>query len=128
MLMSLLLTGVIAAVLGIAQMWWEPLAWEIFIKSLITLVIVGTLISFLVAVDYDLPGSRGKIMLGLLVLLALSGSSLLIAQMWWHILKLAVFGKIIATLAILTVLLSFIMAVSEDFGTNKKLKKEKYID
>lgn len=128
MLLALLLTGVAGAALGIVQMWWEPMAWEIFVKSLITLIIAGSLLSFLVAVDYDLPGSRGKIMLGLLVLLALGGGGLAIAQLWWHVLKLALFGKVIATILIVVILLAFIMAVSEDFGTNKKLKDGKYID
>lgn len=125
---ALLLTGALAAALGLAQMWWEPLAWEVFIKSTITLLITGILVSFLSAVDYDLPGSRGKILLGLLVLLALGGGGLIIAQMWWHVLKLALFGKFLATIAILALLLAFIAAVSEDFGGNKKLKDEKYID
>jgi len=128
MMIALLLTGAFAAALAIAQMWWHPLAWDLFTKSLITLLIVGTIISFLVAVDYDLPGSRKKFMLGLLVLLALSGGGLIIAQMWWHILALALFGKVIVTMVIITILLAFVMAVSEDLGANKKLKDQKYID
>lgn len=128
LLWALLLTGVAAALLGIAQMWWEPLAWDVFIKSLVTLLIIGTLASFLSAVDYDLPGSRGKIVLGLLVVLAVIGSGLIIGQMWWHFLGTKTFGKMLITVIILAGLLSFFAAVSEDFGTAKKLKDGKFID
>lgn len=128
LLWALLLTGVAAALLGIAQMWWELLAWDIFIKSLVTLLIAGTLASFLSAVDYDLPGSRGKIILGLLVVLAIAGSGLIIGQIWWNFLGMKTFGKMLITVIILAGLLSFLAAVAEDFGTAKKLKDEKFID
>lgn len=125
---SLILMGIIAAVMGIVQMWWSPFGWDLFIKTLVTIIILGTLISFLIAIDYDLPGSKGKFVLGILVLLAILGSSLVIGQIWWSFLAFEIFWKILVTLVIVTGLLAFIMAVSEDFGGNKKLKDEKYID
>lgn len=128
MLSVLLLTGAAAAILSLAQMWWEPLAWEIFIKSMVTLLVLGMVASFLTAVDYDMPGSRGKIILGALALLAVGGGGLVVAQMWWHVIAYALFGKLIVTLLIIGGLLSFFAAVSEDFGTNKRLKDNKYID
>jgi len=128
LLWALLLTGAAAALLGIAQMWWEPLAWHVFIKAAVTLLIIGTLASFLSAVDYDMPGSRGKIILGLLVILAIAGSGLILGQMWWHFLGTKAFGKVLITVIILAGLLSFFAAVAEDFGTAKKLKDEKFID
>lgn len=128
LLWSLLLMGIIASALGIAQMWWEPFAWDIFVKTLITIVVLGTLASLLIAIDYDLPGSKGKFLLGIVVLLATLTSGLVIGQLWWSFLETIMFWKVLITLAILVSLLSFIVAVSEDFGTNKKLKDDKYID
>lgn len=125
---SLLLIGAVTAIMGIAQMWWAPFGWEPFIKVLITLLILGTLFSFLIAIDYDYPGSRGKLVLGFLVVLAATGSALILAQLWWQILAFGIFWKILVTMVIITGLLAFIMAVTEDFGTNKKLKDDKYID
>ncbi|HEY8192094.1 MAG TPA: hypothetical protein VIG74_06690 [Alphaproteobacteria bacterium] len=128
MLSVLLLTGAAAAILGLAQMWWEPLAWEIFIKSMVTLLVLGLVASFLTAIDYDMPGSRGKIILAALALLAVAGGGLVVAQMWWHVMTYALFGKVLITLLIIGGLLSFFAAVSEDFGMNKRLKDNKYID
>ena len=58
LLASLLAMGVIAAFLGLLQMWWAPLGDDTFFRVMITLVVCGSLASFLVAVDYDLPGSH----------------------------------------------------------------------
>ncbi len=128
LLYALVLTGVIAALLGIAQMWGGILSIAVFSKTLCSLLILGVLSSFLVAVDYDMPGSKGKTILALLVVLSIAASVLIISQMWWSIFAITTFGKILATLVIIAVLVSFIAAVKEDLGTGKKLKDEKYID
>jgi len=128
LLISLLATGIIAALLGLVQMWAEPLGWTLFTKIIISLIIAGTLISFLIAVDYDLPGSRSKFLMGLAVVLGLALAGLLLGQIWWSVFDDGVFGKLLVTDLVLLALISFILAVYEDFGTNKKLKDEKYID
>ena len=125
---SLIVMGTTAAFLGIAQMWWEPFTTEIFLKTLATVLLLGTLASFLMAVDYDLPGSKGKFLLGVLVLMAALSCGLIIGQMWWSFMAAITFGKIMVTLIIITGLLAFFMAVREDFGGNKKLKDDKFID
>lgn len=125
---SLLATGVIAALLGIVQMWWEPLIWEIFGKVMVTLLICGTLASFLIAVDYDLPGSKSKTMLAAAVILGLILAGLVLSQIWLEALQWDVFIKLVITDIVLLALVSFLLAVKEDFGTNQKLKDEKYID
>ena len=128
LVISLLALATLAAILGIAEMWWAPLTIDTFIKAMATLLILGVLVSFLVAVDYDLPGSRARILLGLLVALAVLGSFLLVLQIWWQVFSQGMFWKIGVTIVILGAFLSFIMAVSEDFSANKKLRDEKYID
>lgn len=128
LLWSILLMGALAAALSIWQMWLSPFTDEIFIKSLGTIFTVGTLLSFLVAVDYDLPSSKYKIMLSITVILSTLLAGLLLAQMWLEYFETKTFFKLLATDLILLVLVSFFMVVHEDLGTNKSLKDEHYID
>lgn len=130
LLLSLLGMGVLAALLGLAQMWLDVMAWEMFGKVMITLFVGGTLASFLMAVDYDLSGTsrKGRLMLGAAVVLSALLAGLIIVQLWWSALGSDTFGKLIITDLVLLALISFVMAVSEDFGANKKLKDDKYID
>lgn len=125
---SLISTGCIAALLGILQMWFSLMAPVMFGKVMITLAVLGTLASFLLAVDYDFPGSKTKRMLAALVLLALTAAVLILGQVWLSWLAMSVFWKIIVTLVILAGLAAFILAAVEDFGTNKKLKDDNFID
>ncbi|MCB9991712.1 MAG: hypothetical protein H6867_10165 [Rhodospirillales bacterium] len=128
LLITLLAAGGIAAILGIGQIWFDLLAMDDFIRALVTIIVVGVLAGFLMAVDYDIPASREKAILLSLVVLALIMGGLLIAQLWWLALEWALFFKIFGTVLILFVLVSFVAAIKEDFGTNKKLKDENYID
>ncbi len=128
LLLTLLAAGGVAAVLGIAQIWFTFLAWDIFIKAMVTIVIVGMVAGFLMAVDYDIPASRDKFLLGAMVLLAISMGGLIIAQMWWWTLPWIDFAKIFGTVLIIFVIVCFVLAVKEDFGTGKKLKDDNYID
>jgi len=126
--LTLLAAGGIAAVLGIAQIWLNFLEWDLFVKTMITIVIVGGLAGFLMAVDYDMPASREKYLLWMMVLLASSMGGLVLAQMWWWAMDWVEFAKIFGTVLILFALVSFVLALKEDFGVNKKLKDENYID
>jgi hypothetical protein len=125
---SLISVGCVAAVLGILQMWTSMMDVVIFGKIMVTLLVVGILSSFLMAVDYDLPGSRTKIMLGVLVALALVATLLILLQIWFSLLAYHIFWKAAVTLIILAGLVAFILAAHEDFGTNKKLKDDNFID
>jgi MFS family permease len=126
--MSLCTMGILAALLGAAQMWFDILDWNLFLKIMTTLLIVGTELSFLIAIDYDLPSSRRKMMLMGLVGVSLAAVILVLAQIWAQILAWAVFVKLIATLGIGIVLIGFLLAVAEDFGGNKRLKDNNFID
>lgn len=120
--------GTLAAALSIWQMWLAPFTDEIFIKALCTIVTIGTLLSFLIAVDYDLPSSKSKILLFLTVVLSTILAVLILSQIWLEYFETKTFIKVLATDIILLVLVSFIMVVHEDLGTNKSLKDEHYID
>lgn len=125
---TLIAAGAVAAVLGIAQIWLAFLPWDVFFKVMVTILIVGGLAGFLMAVDYDMPASREKYLLGAMVLLAVAMGGLVIAQLWWWAMDWADFAKIFGTVVILFGLVSFVLAIKEDFGTNKKLKDQNYID
>ena len=125
---SLIAIGCIAALLGVLQMWTVMMHIVTFGKTMLTLLIVGTLASFLMAVDYDMPGSKTKNILGILVLLAFAAACLVLQQIWFGWLSFDVFWKAAVTLGIVAALAAFILAAQEDFGTNKKLKDDNYID
>lgn len=125
---ALMATGVLGAVLLLVQMWTEILEWDDFVKTLITLFISGGLISFLVAVDYDLPATRSKILFGMLVALITAICGMIVGQLWWVGFQWGIFTKVVISLGIVTGLVAFILAITEDFGQNKNLRDKNYID
>lgn len=120
--------GVLAALLGVGQMWFDLLDWDVFLKSMGTLLILGTELSFLVAIDYDLPASRRKWLLLGLVAVSVVTAGMVLLQIWGQWFAWALFVKLLATLGIAVVLLGFLVAVAEDFGTNKRLRDENFVD
>lgn len=128
LLLAVCATGTLAAMLTVAQIWFSALEADDFLKSLITMGICGTLFSFLIAIDYDAPAARSKIIFAALVALAFCGSGLIIIQLWWAAFSWSLLGKTLISMIILTALLSFLMVASEDLGQNKKLRDDKYID
>ncbi|MBI2234446.1 MAG: hypothetical protein HYU57_05590 [Micavibrio aeruginosavorus] len=126
--LSLCAMGILAAVFGAAQMWTDFLDWDVFLKLMGTLLLLGTELSFLMAVDYDLPSSRRKwLLLGLVVVSVLS-CGMVTLQIWVQFFQWAIFVKLLATLGIAFLLLGFLLAVAEDFGSNKRLKDRNFID
>lgn len=128
LLITMLASGALAALLGIGQIWFGFLETEILIKALVTILIVGCTAGFLMAVDYDMPSSPQKKLLLSMVVLVLAMGGLLIAQLWWLAMAWGDFAKIFGTVFIVFILVSFVAAIKEDFGTNKKLKDENYLD
>lgn len=126
--LSLCAMGVTAVLLGVVQMWFDLLPWDMFLKVMASLLILGTEISFLIAVDYDLPASRRKYLLMGTVAMSVVTAGLVLLQIWLHPFAWSVFVKIILTLAAGLGLLGFLLAVAEDFGSNKRLKDQNYID
>jgi len=120
--------GILAAILSLIEMWTYVLDWDVFLKIMGTFLILGTLLSFLMAVDYDLPASRRKWLLLGLVTLSVVASGLITLQIWTQLFDWSVFLKLAASLGIIFVLVGFLLAVAEDFGTNKRLKDNNYVD
>lgn len=58
----------------------------------------------------------------------LVGALLTILQMWTMMFDWSAFIKILGTLAIILVVAGFLLVVKSDFGEQKKLKDENYID
>ncbi len=125
---ALLLVAVAPAALGLAQMWFDFLGEKQLLDAFFTLAILGTVISFLVAVDYDLPGTRRKFSMYALTALVVIAAGLGIFQIWTAAIAVKLFIKIMLSIVILIGLLSFSAAALEDLGANKKLRDEKFID
>lgn len=128
MFYALMGTGILGALLALVQMWTEILEWDDFFKTVITLVISGSVISFLTAVEYDLPAMRSKILFAALVALIVTISGMIIIQLWWVGFQWGIFAKVVVSMGILTALVAFLLAVGEDFGQNKILRDKDYID
>ena len=128
MFYALMATGIAGALLGMLQMWTDILEWDDFVKTLITLTIFGSVISFLAAVDYDLPAVRSKVLFAALVALIVTIAGMVIIQLWWVGFQWGIFTKVIVSMGILTALIAFLLAVSEDFGQNASLRDKNYID
>ena len=125
---SLCAVGVLAAALGLIEMWTYVIEWDVFLKIMGTLLIVGTEISLLMAIDYDMAASRRKwLLLGLVALTGLA-TVLVTAQIWTQVLEWHVFLKIMGSIGIVIFLTGFLLAVAEDFGNNKRLKDQNYVD
>jgi len=63
-----------------------------------------------------------------LVAMAIILAAVVLGQLWWSFLNDEVFVKVIISIVVLGVLVSFIIAVSADLGEEKKLKDDNYID
>lgn len=126
--LSLCAVSILAALLGLGEMWFFFIPWPEFLKIMGTLLILGTLISFLIAIDYDFPASRRKtFLLGVIGLSVLAGL-LSCLQIWFQLLEWSFFLKILASHGIAIALLAFLSVAAEDFGSHKRLKDNDFID
>lgn len=121
-------TGVVVALMALAQLWFAPFGGATFGKALATAAILGTMVGFIAAIDLDMPIGKARFMLYALIVMGFVSGVLIVVQMWWAVLAWESFGKIIVSMLILAGLIGFYMAVSEDFGNSRKLKDDKYID
>jgi hypothetical protein len=60
--------------------------------------------------------------------LVLTGTALGLLQLWFSLFAYDVFCKLMITLVVLGVVVSFLIAVKQDLTDNKKLKDDKYLD
>lgn len=68
------------------------------------------------------------ILLRSLIGLVLLGALVVILQIWGVSFGPDVFMKVLGTIAVLIVLVGFLMVVKIDFGENKRLKDQNYLD
>lgn len=126
--LSLCAIGVLAAILGLVEMWTYAIDWDIFLKIMGTTLIIGTELSLLMAINYDMESSRRKLLfLGLVTLTGIA-TVLITLQIWTQFLEWHIFLKIMASIGIVVFLAGFLLAVAEDFGNNKRLKDQNYVD
>ncbi|MFK7839117.1 MAG: hypothetical protein AB8B83_02205 [Bdellovibrionales bacterium] len=69
-----------------------------------------------------------KPFLFMLITLACSIAGIIIAKIWGFELPDDLFFKILATMGVLVLLFGFLVVVNSDFGENKNLKDDHYID
>jgi hypothetical protein len=63
-----------------------------------------------------------------LITLVISAAILIILQIWGLMPDREVFIKILSTIGIAVLVVGFLIVVKSDFGPNKKLKDENYLD
>lgn len=125
---SLIATAVVGALLSIVQVWFAPMEWWTFFKCIATLVIIGVVASFLLAIDYDLGATSSKIYLYALCVLSTGAGALVITQIWMHLMPWGDFKNLLVTLLILAALAGFVLVAKDDFTRNKQLRDNNYID
>ena len=63
-----------------------------------------------------------------IVALVVIAAALLLVQLWFESFSYVFFWKILATVVILGLVISFVIAVLADFSSEKSLKDDKYLD
>jgi len=63
-----------------------------------------------------------------IVILVVIAAAMMIAQLWFEVFSYVFFWKILATVVILGLVISFIIAVMADFSSEKSMKDDKYLD
>lgn len=117
-----------AALVGLVQLWWSPMDVVMLYKCMATIGLMGIMTGFVAAINIDMTGGRIRFLLLALTGIVLLAGILCLGQIWWQWIAPSSFIKIMISLLILAALDAFIMAAHEDFGTNKRLKDDKYID
>jgi uncharacterized membrane protein (DUF441 family) len=64
----------------------------------------------------------------ILVTLVVSAAVLVILQIWGLLPDWEVFVKILMTIGVIVLVVGFLMVVKSDFGPQKKLKDDNYLD
>ena len=69
-----------------------------------------------------------QVLLKTLIGLVVAAALLTIVQIWGTFISWDMYGKAIVTLGILVLLIGFLLVVKIDFGQQKKLKDDNYLD
>lgn len=128
LLAIILVVSVITALLVVGQVWMHLYSWAVFTKMLITLGIAGTITAFYIAVDYDLPACKSRLLLLAAALFSTILAALIVTQLWWAPLSQPVFTKLVFTDLAFLALSAFALGALEDFNADKTLKDEKFVN
>lgn len=120
--------AVITAGLTVLQLWFDYFLWDTFVKIVISLSLIGTMAAFLTAVDYDMPASKSRRLLGAAIFIAVALVILVLAQLWWPLMSSDIFSKVGITGVVLLGVVSFVIAAKEDFSSEKNLKEDKFVN
>lgn len=69
-----------------------------------------------------------NLLLKCIIGIILSGTVLVLLQMWFSLFDMVFFWKLLVTLVILGSVASFVIAIKQDLTEDKKLKDDKFID
>ncbi len=72
--------------------------------------------------------SKNTLLVRMIVGLVVIAAALLLVQLWFESISWIFFWKILTTVVILGVVISFIIAVMADFSGEKSMKDDKYLD
>lgn len=120
--------GTAFAGLILAQMWFEPFETRIFVRCLVTLALSGGYGLYIGMIWDDLDKSRYRRMLISLAVFGFVALVLILGQMWFEFLAWEVFGKVLISVIVVSGLISFVMAVRDDFFDGKRLRDENFLD
>ena len=63
-----------------------------------------------------------------MIILVIAAVGLILVQMWFHLFNDLIFWKLLATVALLGGLVSFLIAVKQDLTDEKTLRDKKFLD
>ncbi len=126
--LTLLLTVALCVMLGIAQIWGNAFAPDIFLKLIVSLGLIGGVTCYGVMLVTELQQHKSKMPLLLTGVLSALSALLILVYMWTDALALPLLLKILGTLFLLAILAFFIFLQKEDFSQQKDLRDQGYLD
>jgi MFS family permease len=125
---GLIVLGTLSAGLVLAQMWFTPFAPDFFVRILVTLGVCGLYGIYVGMIWDDIEKSRYRNMLLSLAGFGLIAVILVLVQTWAEAFAWGTFIKLMVSVVVLSGLVSFIMAIREDFLEGKRLKDQDFLD
>lgn len=125
---AMLAIGTGCALVLLAQVWLNLFDWDLVGKLIATFALGGGLLIFTVMILLDYEASKNKLLLALLACDAVFAALLVLDRLWVGFVSWDMFLKLIISAGIVGVLISFVLAVKEDFIGSKRLKDNNFID
>lgn len=121
----------VAATISLIQLWVPFLSTSLFIKILVTFGITSIVSGLIIALEadtYNAKKLRDHSLSKVIITLIVAVATLVIAQMWLPFISTNIFVKILITFGVVIFVLSLIIAIKSDLGSEKKLKDQNYLD